>query len=156
MFKFESNLKGAFDAKGIKCGIYELPDVPGGDFPADGPFDPVPTNAIVQSDQPIKVEVEFQVSGALAAALCDYTWECAVLVEKWGCDEHCPDPAVVSFKHLPRKRHTYKQAVTLPANTFTPGYYKLVVCLNLISCNKKPMPVAGFCDLGPIKVYEAA
>ena len=119
-----------------------------------------PINDIIQTDQDVTVIVDWQVSGSLAGIICG-EYVTTVYCERMGKGEVTNDDCFAVVPHVSTsKTQPYEAIVTIPKNTLDAGVYRLVVAINFRTTpaakgmNSMPIPVAGFCDLGLIQVYQ--
>ncbi|MCB0624070.1 MAG: hypothetical protein KDC43_09210, partial [Saprospiraceae bacterium] len=115
--KFEVNLNGMFKVyNGAYAIVTELEDAPGDIFPAPGPFDPTPSNMIAQTDQPLKVKLQWRVKGGLPLLMAG-KWDCAVYLEEMGRGEYNGGPFTTQTALVAKYDHTYKVDVDIPAES---------------------------------------
>jgi len=127
------------------------------ELPATGPWpSDLTQERLIQVEQPLNFHFEWQVSGALVPLLDrGFRWRIQVYFEKWGISESAVAPsAVVSY--IPVSGHTYHAVINLPANSLHEGVYDMVAVLRLHDAAGRPLPVAGFEELGKFQVYEQA
>lgn len=159
MLTFEVNLGAALRVINPQSTIVtELSDGRGDRFPAPGPFDPRPSNRIVQTDQEVLVKCAWTVEGTLAALL-EGTWRCEVFLEQYGQGEASPGKYSRSVAHVQAFNHTYNVTIPLPGDeSIGAGMYKIAVVVNLLgpAPANLPLPVAGFEELGTLQYYKAA
>ena len=156
--KFEVNLKGMFKVfDGAYALVTELPDDGADIFDAPGPFDPTVSNMIAQTDQPLKVKLQWRVKGALALIMAG-KWECAVYLEEMGSGEYPGGPFTKSVSMVAKLDHTYNVEVDIPENSIPVGLYRVTVAVSLIGPppTKAALPVVAFSDIGILKMYEAS
>ncbi len=129
--------------------MHELPTT--GPWPAD-----LAQTRLIQVEQGIHFHFEWQVSGPLVPLLDrGFKWRIQVYFEKWGVSESAVAPTV-SIPYIPVSGHTYRALINLPANTLSEGVYDVVAVLRLYDGSGKPLPVAGFEEMGKFEVYEQA
>lgn len=127
------------------------------ELPAAGPWpSDLTQNRLIQTEQPINFNFEWQVSGPLVPLLDrGFKWKIQVYFEKWGVSESAVAPnATVSY--VPVSGHTYHAVINLPANSLREGIYDVVAVLRLYDSAGRPLPVAGFEEMGKFEVYEQA
>ncbi len=152
---FEVNLNGLFQVQNGAVMLTELPDAGAGYFPPVGPFDPLASNMIVQTDQPLLVRFNWHVRGALALMMAG-TWECAVYLEELGPGEY-PNNHVQQTPLVARFDHTYNVAVSIPPIAKA-GLYKVAVAVSLIgpAPSNVALPVSALAEIGMLRTYDAA
>jgi hypothetical protein len=127
------------------------------ELPAAGPWpSDLTQNRLIQVEQPINFGFEWQVSGPLVPLLDrGFRWRISVYFEKWGMSES-PVAPTATVGYVPVSGHTYNANIVLPANTLSEGVYDVVAVLRLYDGTGKPLPVAGFEELGKFEIYEQA
>lgn len=152
--EFEFNLAGLFNVSNASVALIEKKDA-GGSFPAPGPFDPDPSNLIVQTDQDLELRLKWTVKGSLPLMMSG-EWKCTVYLEKMGKDNDPSDgPFSETTKLVSTSSHDYELTVKIPAIS-NDGLYRMVAALTLAGPNKDLLPIAAFSDIGLINVYKAA
>lgn len=151
-FEFEVKLTNAFKIKATQLAVVTEGDDVIGMWPVN-PGD-TPMNDIIQADQDLMVKAAWSVSGALASIVCG-EYITTVYCERMGKLEVNEDFSV-KVPHVQTAACTnYSATITIPKNTLGEGVYRLVVAINFRSEKDLPIPVAGFCDLGLMQVYQA-
>ncbi len=156
---FEINLAGLFNVSETAVSLTEEADA-GGLFPPPGTF-PSTSNMIVQSDQALKLNLTWKVTGSLPLMMSG-TWKCTVYLDKVGVENKDAGGNIVGdgpfTKTTPLVSSTsnkYDLTVDISAIS-NPGLYKMVAALTLAGPNGDLLPIAAFSDIGLINVYKAA
>jgi len=155
--KFEVNLHGLISVSESAAILTELPDAGPEIFRSPGPFDPVPSNMIAQTEQPLKTKLKWRVRGALPLIMAG-NWECAVYLEEMGKGEYSGLPFTKSVPLVAALDHTYLVDVDIPHSTIPVGLYRVTVAVTLIGPppSNAVLPVVAFSDIGILRVYDAA
>ena len=140
--------------------LYEGPSTEG--FP-----EVAPPAQIIQTDQSATLVFRWNDGGHFLPLIycAKGEYECSVVFEKFGPEE-TEAPGLIPPAYTPVKLGTspspsppfkYNQKLTIQPNTIPVGLYRIVCCLTLKANCPKPtnLPVAGFTDLGIIKVIDA-
>ena len=111
------------------------------------------TNRMIQYDQFWDIIFNWRVDGLFACLLdCGY-WKCNVLFEQMGGGETRFNPEAIT-QDLGRPGHEYRTQVEIPPHSLRPGVYRVICCLQYYFKNGNPGPIAGFHDLGLVKVFH--
>ncbi|MCA0235493.1 MAG: hypothetical protein LCH81_03845 [Bacteroidetes bacterium] len=127
------------------------------ELPASGPWpSDLSQTRLIQVEQPINFNFEWQVSGPLVPLLDrNFRWKIQVYFEKWGASETAVAPSI-TVPYQAVSGFTYRSTINLPANTLREGVYDVVAVLRLYDGSGRPLPVAGFEEMGKFEVYEQA
>jgi hypothetical protein len=152
---FEVNLNGMFQVQNGDVVLTELSDGGGGIFPPAGPFDPVASNMIVQTDQSLLVKFNWRVKGALALMMAG-KWECAVYLEEMGPGEY-PNNHAQTTPLVASIDHTYNVYVSIPPIAKA-GLYKIYTAVSLVgpAPSNVALPVSALAEIGLLRTYDAA
>jgi hypothetical protein len=151
--RFENGLSNAFVVNPLGATlIHEEPDS-GAPWTAPGPMGPAPSNRQLQTDQPLHVHLRFNVSGMLASVLPGQ-WKAELFFEQYGGREANPGQYENSVPAVLAISNDYNIVVSVPANELDPGVYKMAVAATFYSVTGLPLPISGFEEIGPIRVYE--
>lgn len=151
---FENALTAAFVCNPLGTSLIHEESDGGTPWAAPGPMGPALSNRHLQTDQPLHVHLRFNVSGLLASILPG-RWKGELFFEQYGGREATPGhyttvvPAVLSVSN------DYDIVVSVPANELEPGVYKMAVAATFYSVAGTPLPISGFEEIGPLRVYEA-
>lgn len=151
---FENALTAAFAVNSLGNTLIHEESDGGTPWAAPGPMGPASSNRHLQTDQSLHVHLRFNVSGLLAGILPGQ-WKAELFFEQYGEREASPGhystavPAVLSVSN------NYDIVVRVPANELKPGVYKMAVAATFFSVAGTPLPISGFEEIGPIRVYEA-
>jgi len=111
------------------------------------------TNRMIQFDQYWGVIFNWRVDGLFARLLDCGLWKCKVLFEQMGGGETSFNPeAITQDQGCPG--YEYKAEIEIPPHSLKPGVYRVICCLQYCFENKQPGPIAGFHDLGLVKVFH--
>ncbi len=121
--------------------------------PVKRPKNHVNTNGLIQQDQHWFVAFKWKVSGPLACLLdCGY-WKNSVIFEQMGGSETHYSPEKIT-QDLGKPGHTYHAKIDIKPGALKPGVYRVICCTQFYLGKGKPGPIAGFHDLGLIKIYQ--
>ena len=151
---FENGLTAAFVVSPLGNTLIHEETDGGAPWAAPGPMGPAASNRHLQTDQPLHVHVRFNVSGLLAAILPG-EWRAELFFEQYGEHEANPGQYLTTVSAVLSADHDYNITVSVPANDLKPGVYKMAVAATFYSTAGNPLPISGFEEIGPIRVYEA-
>lgn len=152
--KVEENLATpqSFNFYGVSCVTTE--ELPSTDccWP-----DTIPSNHLIQVEQGMKFGIQWTASGCLVPLLKCSKWKIQLLIEKWGQEEFLDrGQNVINVPYVPVSGHVYTSSIEIPAGTMQEGVYDIVAVIRLLDNAGKPLPVAGFAELGKFEFYQAS
>lgn len=113
----------------------------------------LPTNTIIQDDQPFLVRFKWQVNGIFAHFLGGGQWKCDVMFEKMGGGETYFNPNGTT-NDLGNPGSNYKVDVQIGAGRLSPGVYRVISRIQYYFSNGQPGPLVAFEDKGIIQIYK--
>ena len=118
-----------------------------------GPVEPVPSNKLIQTDQPFKVEFEWeQVAGSWMLNGCN--WQFDIYLEQMGPGEAPPAGGHFTGNQAVDPTNGVKSFTKqVGAYDVAPGLYRVTVCQQLHALGQ-PRAVVMFGDIGLVRFYE--
>ena len=154
IMKVEENLATSQSFKFKGTSIVTMKELPSADecWP-----DTVPNNQLIQCEQGATIGFQWSVSGCLVPLLKCSKWKIQLLIEKWGQEEFLDrGQNVINVPYVPVSGHVYTAGIEIPAGTMQEGVYDIVAVIRLLDNAGKPLPVAGFAELGKFEFYQAS
>lgn len=123
------------------------------------PTAPVPpgtiwSNRMIQADQPFQILFHWNQGGSGVWAIGAGIWRFEIFLELMGPGEApVPKGYFTTTQAGNSSPGFYAQKIDVPANTVVPGVYRVVCSMQLV-VGGVPKALAGFDDLGLIRIYD--